>query len=138
MAGLMTAGQAAAPPSAEDEGISLNFQDVEVARRPCRPSPTSPASTWWSATPVVGRITRRLDEVPWRQALDLILQAEGLGQRQVGGVVLIAPVARNRRRRAAAFGDERKMETLPRCIRSTFTSAMPGGRPWALFPRVWR
>ena len=111
MAGLMTAGQAAAPPSAEDEGISLNFQDVEV-RAALQTIADFTGLNLVVSDAVVGRITLRLDEVPWRQALDLILQAEGLGQRQVGGVVLIAPVAEIVAAEQQRLEDERKMETL--------------------------
>jgi type IV pilus assembly protein PilQ len=40
---------------------------------------------------VTGAVTLRLKDVPWDQALDIILQARGLGMRKTGNVLLIAP-----------------------------------------------
>ena len=40
---------------------------------------------------VTGNVTLRLKDVPWDQALDIILQAKGLGLRKSGNVILIAP-----------------------------------------------
>jgi len=42
---------------------------------------------------VEGNITLRLDNVPWDQALDLVLKSKGLDKRQVGNVLLVAPAA---------------------------------------------
>ena len=38
-----------------------------------------------------GAVTLRLQDVPWDQALDIILQAKGLGMRKTGNVIWIAP-----------------------------------------------
>ena len=40
---------------------------------------------------VTGNVTLRLKDVPWDQALDIILQAKNLGMRKSGNVLLIAP-----------------------------------------------
>ena len=40
---------------------------------------------------VTGNVTLRLKDVPWDQALDIILQAKNLGMRKSGNVILIAP-----------------------------------------------
>ena len=40
---------------------------------------------------VTGAVTLRLKDVPWDQALDIILQAKGLGMRKTGNVLWIAP-----------------------------------------------
>ena len=40
---------------------------------------------------VAGNITLRLQNVPWDQALDLVLKTKGLDKRQVGNVLLVAP-----------------------------------------------
>jgi len=42
---------------------------------------------------VSGRITLRLQNVPWDQALDLVLKTKGLDKRQVGNVLMVAPAA---------------------------------------------
>src|SRR3546814_12769591 len=40
---------------------------------------------------VVGDVTLRLDNVPWDQALDIVLRAKGLDKRRSGNVVWVAP-----------------------------------------------
>jgi type IV pilus assembly protein PilQ len=42
---------------------------------------------------VTGNLTLRLNDVPWDQALDFILKAQGLAKRQAGNVILVAPTA---------------------------------------------
>ena len=42
---------------------------------------------------VSGRITLRLKNVPWDQALDIVLKTKGLDKRQVGNVLMVAPAA---------------------------------------------
>src|SRR5205085_5324153 len=42
---------------------------------------------------ISGRVTLKLNEVPWDQALDLILKANGLGYTLEGNVIRIAPLA---------------------------------------------
>ncbi|MEG2989326.1 MAG: secretin and TonB N-terminal domain-containing protein, partial [Oscillospiraceae bacterium] len=42
---------------------------------------------------VTGTMTLRLKDVPWDQALDIVLQQKGLAKRQVGNVIRIAPQA---------------------------------------------
>ncbi len=44
-----------------------------------------------AADDVDGEVTLRLDDVPWDQALDMILKSKGLSQRKTGNVVLVAP-----------------------------------------------
>jgi type IV pilus assembly protein PilQ len=46
---------------------------------------------WLTSDTVTGNVTLRLKDVPWDQALDIILQARGLGMRKSGNVLLIAP-----------------------------------------------
>ena len=45
----------------------------------------------WPCADLRGAVTLRLKDVPWDQALDIILQARGLGIRKSGNVILIAP-----------------------------------------------
>ena len=42
---------------------------------------------------VQGNVTLRLKNVPWDQALDIILKTKGLDKRQKGNVMLVAPTA---------------------------------------------
>jgi len=72
------------------ERLSLNFQDIEVR------SVLQLIADFTNLNVVVsdsvsGNLTLRLKNVPWDQALDIILKTKGLGKRQTGNVLLIAP-----------------------------------------------
>jgi len=77
---------------AEEGPLSLNFQDVEV-RSVLQVLADHAAINLVASDSVQGRITLRLDAVPWEQALDLVLRSKGLGRRQEGNVLLVAPVS---------------------------------------------
>ena len=64
------------------------------------------------ADEVTGKITMRLVDVPWDQALDIILQSKNLDKRQVGNVVRIAPVEALRREDQARFEEQSAKEKL--------------------------
>jgi len=72
--------------------ISLNFQDIEV-RAVLQLIADFTELNLVASDTVTGRITLRLQNVPWDQALELILKTKGLDQRQVGNVLLVAPAA---------------------------------------------
>ncbi len=72
--------------------LSLNFQDIEVRSVLQLIADFTDLNLVASDT-VSGKITLRLQNVPWDQALDLILKTKGLDKRQVGNVLLIAPAA---------------------------------------------
>ena len=61
---------------------------------------------------VAGRITMRLVDVPWDQALDLILQAKGLGMSKVGNVIRIAPIDSLKKEIQAELESKRVKEKL--------------------------
>ncbi|WP_049870425.1 secretin N-terminal domain-containing protein [Pseudomonas cremoricolorata] len=77
---------------AEDERLSLNFQDVEV-RAVLQVLAEHAGVNLVASDTVQGRITLRLDQVAWQQALDLVLRSKGLGMRQEGNVLVVAPAA---------------------------------------------
>ena len=64
------------------------------------------------ADEVTGKITMRLVDVPWDQALEIILQSKGLDKRQVGNVVRIAPVEALRKEDQANLEEQRSKEKL--------------------------
>jgi type IV pilus assembly protein PilQ len=64
------------------------------------------------ADEVTGKITMRLVDVPWDQALDTILQSKHLDKRQVGNVVRIAPVDALRKEDQARLEELRSKEKL--------------------------
>lgn len=70
--------------------ISLNFQDIEV-RSVLQLIADFTELNLVASDSVSGRMTLRLHDVPWDQALDLILKARGLDSRQVGNVLMVAP-----------------------------------------------
>ena len=93
------------------EKLSLNFQDIEVR------SVLQLIADFTSLNVVVsdsvqGNITLRLKNVPWDQALDIILKTKGLGMRQNGNVLLIAPAEEIAAREKQELQDQQSIEKL--------------------------
>jgi type IV pilus assembly protein PilQ len=72
------------------EKLSLNFQNIEV-RSLLQVIADFTNFNIVTSDSVTGALTLRLKDVPWDQALDIILQAKGLGMRKSGNVLWIAP-----------------------------------------------
>ncbi len=72
------------------EKLSLNFQDIDVRSVLQLIADFTDLNLVASDT-VEGSITLRLQNVPWDQALDLVLKTKGLDKRKVGNVLLVAP-----------------------------------------------
>ena len=72
--------------------LSLDFQDIEV-RRVLQLLADFTGINMVAADSVQGNITLRLKDVPWDQALDIILKTKNLDKRRNGNVIWIAPVA---------------------------------------------
>lgn len=72
------------------EKLSLNFQNIEI-RSLLQVIADFTNFNVVTSDNVTGNVTLRLKDVPWDQALDIILQARGLGMRKSGNVLLIAP-----------------------------------------------
>jgi len=72
------------------EKLSLNFQDIDV-RSVLQLIADFTGLNLVASDTVQGNITLRLQNVPWDQALDLVLKTKGLDKRQIGNVLLIAP-----------------------------------------------
>ncbi|WP_093397879.1 type IV pilus secretin PilQ [Halopseudomonas xinjiangensis] len=72
------------------EKLSLNFQNIEVRSVLQLIADFTDLNLVASDT-VEGSITLRLQNVPWDQALDLVLKTKGLDKRQIGNVLLVAP-----------------------------------------------
>jgi len=77
-------------PGYTGEKLSLNFQNIEVRALLQVIADFTNFNVVTSDT-VTGNVTLRLKDVPWDQALDIILQAKGLGLRKTGNVIWIAP-----------------------------------------------
>ncbi|MBP4044643.1 type IV pilus secretin PilQ [Chromobacterium violaceum] len=87
---LETAGAAAGKPQYKGDKLSLNFQNIEV-RTVLQVIAEFTGLNVVTSDSVTGNITLRLKDVPWDQALDLILQSKGLDQRRNGNIIQIAP-----------------------------------------------
>ncbi|WP_028491874.1 type IV pilus secretin PilQ [Thioalkalivibrio sp. ALE19] len=96
------------------ERLSLNFQDIEVR------SVLQLLADFTDLNIVVsddvdGNITLRLNNVPWDQALDIIMQSRGLDKRMEGNVLFVGPaeqIAARERQRMEAERDREELETL--------------------------
>lgn len=77
-------------PGYTGEKLSLNFQNIEV-RALLQVIADFTNFNIVTSDSVSGAVTLRLKDVPWDQALDIILQAKGLGMRRSGNVLWIAP-----------------------------------------------
>lgn len=72
------------------EKLSLNFQSIEV-RSVLQLIADFTDLNLVASDSVGGNITLRLENVPWDQALDLVLSTKGLDKRQIGNVLMVAP-----------------------------------------------
>lgn len=77
-------------PGYSGQKLSLNFQNIEV-RSLLQVIADFTNFNIITSDSVTGAVTLRLQDVPWDQALDIILQAKGLGKRKTGNVIWIAP-----------------------------------------------
>jgi len=77
-------------PGYQGEKLSLNFQNVDV-RAVLQVVADFTGFNIITSDTVSGGLTLRLKDVPWDQALDIILQAKGLDKRKSGNVIWIAP-----------------------------------------------
>ena len=72
------------------ERLNLDFQDIKV-RSVLQIIAEFTSLNLVASDTVTGSITLRLDNVPWDQALEIILKAKGLDKRQEGNVLMVAP-----------------------------------------------
>ncbi|MFF7061746.1 type IV pilus secretin PilQ [Pseudomonas sp. NPDC008258] len=91
LAALLSSPLASATPY-QGEPLSLNFQDVEV-RSVLQVLADYAGVNLVVGDDVQGNVTLRLQDVPWDQALDLVLRSKGLARREEGNVLLVAPAA---------------------------------------------
>ncbi len=87
------------------ERLSLNFQNVEVRQVLQIVADVAQVNMVIDDT-VKGEMALRLDNVPWDQALDIILSARNLGKIDQGNVIFIAPATELAKREAAALQAE--------------------------------
>ena len=91
--------------------LSLNFQDIEV-RSVLQLLADFTGLNMVVSDSVSGRITLRLKNVPWDQALDIILKTKGLSKRQNGNVILVAPTEEIAAREKLELESQKQVEEL--------------------------
>jgi type IV pilus assembly protein PilQ len=86
---------------------------------------------------VKGKVTLRLINVPWDQALDLVLQAKSLGARQEGNVIRIAPLASLRTEERARLDSQKEVEKLKASLEAvTVTLPVSYTKAADLLPKI--
>jgi len=93
------------------ERLSLTFQDIEV-RAVLQLLADFTGLNMVVSDNVSGNISLRLKNVPWDQAMDIILKTKGLGMRKTGNVVLIAPSAEIAAREKLELESQKQIEEL--------------------------
>ncbi len=100
-------------PTYTGERISLSFQSVDI-RSLLQIIADVAGTNMIVSDSVNGQIAMRLQNVPWDQALDIILRTKGLGMRRQGNVMLVAPVDEiAARERAEAEAEKAKTQLAP-------------------------
>ncbi|UYG09660.1 type IV pilus secretin PilQ [Halomonas sp. M4R1S46] len=93
------------------ERITLNFQNIEV-RSVLAIIADFTGLNLVASDSVTGRVTLNLEDVPWDQALDLVLKSHGLASRQEGNVIVVAPAAELAQLERQELEAQEQLETL--------------------------
>ena len=93
------------------ERLTLNFQDIEARAVLQLLAETSGQNIVVSDT-VQGNVTLRLQNVPWDQALDIVLRTKGLDKRQEGNVIYVAPAEELAAREKALLESQKSITEL--------------------------
>jgi type IV pilus assembly protein PilQ len=93
------------------ERLSLNFQSIEV-RAVLQLIADFTGLNMVTSDAVSGNVTLRLKNVPWDQALDIVLKSRGLGMRKAGNVIMVAPSEELAARERLELEASRQVEEL--------------------------
>jgi len=91
------------------EKLSLNFQDIEV-RTVLQIIADFTGFNLVASDTVDGSITLRLKNVPWDQALDIVLKSQGLAKQQIGNVLMVGPADQIANRQKIELEANRQVE----------------------------
>jgi len=108
-----------AKPGYSGEKLSLNFQDVEV-RSVLQVIAEFTGLNIVASDTVAGNLTLRLKDVPWDQALDIIMQNKALTMRKVGNVITVAPAEEVAAKDKAALEASKAVEELEPLVTEVF------------------
>jgi type IV pilus assembly protein PilQ len=98
-------------PQYKGERISLSFQSIDI-RALLQIIADVAGTNMVISDSVKGDIAMRLQNVPWDQALDIVLRSKGLGMRQQGNVMMVAPVDEIAQREKAELEAQRQKTEL--------------------------
>jgi type IV pilus assembly protein PilQ len=102
------------------EKLSLNFQNIDV-RSVLQVVADFTGLNIISSDTVTGNLTLRLKDVPWDQALDIIMQSKGLSMRKTGNVIWVAPADEISAREKVALEASQQIEELEPMKTEVFT-----------------
>ena len=107
-------------PGYAGEKLSLNFQNIEV-RSVLQVIADFTGLNIITSDTVTGNLTLRLKDVPWDQALDIIMKNKGLTMRKTGNVIMVAPAEEVAAKDKAAYESSRAIEDLEPLVTEAFT-----------------
>jgi len=93
------------------ERLTLNFQDIDT-RAVLQLLADASGQNIVVSDSVKGNVTLRLQNVPWDQALDIVLKTKGLDKRQDGNVIIVAPAEELAAREKAEFAATKDLQEL--------------------------
>jgi type IV pilus assembly protein PilQ len=93
------------------EKLTLNFQDIET-RAVLQLLADASGQNIVVSDSVQGSVTLRLQNVPWDQALDIVLRTKGLDKRQDGNVIIVAPADELAAREKADLSTKKDIQAL--------------------------
>lgn len=106
-------------PGYAGEKLSLNFQNIEV-RSVLQVIADFTGLNIVASDTVTGNLTLRLKDVPWDQALDIIMQNKGLTMRKIGNVITVAPTEEVAAKDKAALEASKAIDDLEPLVTEVF------------------
>jgi type IV pilus assembly protein PilQ len=107
-------------PGYAGEKLSLNFQNIEV-RSVLQVIADFTGLNIITSDTVTGSLTLRLKDVPWDQALDIIMQSKGLTQRKTGNVIRVAPADEVAAQEKQALESQQQIDDVESLRTESFT-----------------
>lgn len=107
-------------PGYAGEKLSLNFQNIDV-RSVLQVVADFTGLNIITSDTVAGNLTLRLKDVPWDQALDIIMQSKGLTMRKTGNVIWVAPADEVAAKEKLALEASQQIEDLEPMRTEVFT-----------------
>lgn len=107
-------------PGFAGEKLSLNFQNIEV-RSVLQVIADFTGLNIITSDTVTGNLTLRLKDVPWDQAMDIIMQNKGLTMRKSGNVIMVAPADEVNAKEKAALEATKSLQELEPLRTEAFT-----------------